>query len=82
MHRHGVEPERLRVGQRLGRRGDVHAAQQLVDELDRLAVAGALTAVHDRRADRVEDRPQALEQLGRAAGHDEQLARLGAGDAA
>jgi hypothetical protein len=47
VHHRGVEPERLRVGQRLGRRGDVDAAQQLVDELDRLAVAGLLAAVHD-----------------------------------
>ena len=78
----GSSPSASRVGQRLGRRGDVDAAQQLVDELDRLAVARALAAVHDRRAEGVQDGPQALEQLGRAAGHDEQLARLGARDAA
>ena len=39
-HGPGVEPHGLGEGQRLGGRGDVHAAQQLVDQLDLLAVTG------------------------------------------
>ena len=39
--RRGVEPEGPGQGERLGTGGDVHAAQQLVDGLHGLAVAGA-----------------------------------------
>ena len=58
----GVEPHGLGEGERLGGRGDVHAAQQLVDELDLLAVAGLVA--DDRRAagQRVEQRAHALDR--------------------
>ena len=52
--------------ERLGRHGDVHAAEELVDGLDRGALAGSLADVEHLVAERVEDGPRRLERLLRA----------------
>ncbi len=77
----GVDAVGLEEYERFGERLDVDADDQLVGRLDRLARA-ARADVHDRPADRVEDRLGGREVLGRTADHDRQDSVLGPGLAA
>ena len=78
----GIEPRPDPHRERLRRGGEVRRRQHVVDRLRGVAVAGTVADVHERRAELLEQRPRALHERGRAAEHDRQRARLGAGDAA
>jgi hypothetical protein len=71
-----VQAQRLRIGQCLCRRRDVHPAQELVDELDGLPIAHPRAAVHDARAHRVEGRAQLLEEVLGTSSHYQKISSL------
>ncbi len=71
VHGLGVEAQGPGVGERLPRRGDVDAAQELVDELHGLAVPGRRPAVDHRGAHGLERGPELPEEVLGAPGHDE-----------
>ena len=74
----GVEVEGFGEGECFGGGGDVHPAQQLVDEFDLLPVAGRGPDMGGGAGHRVEQRPHPLHGRRRAADHDEQVPGAGA----
>ena len=69
-----VEAHRLREGERLGGDGDVHATEQLVDELDLLPVARLRSDDRGGAGHRVEQGPDASPGSSAPADHDQQIA--------
>ena len=81
---HQVERDAGAGGERhrLRPRRDMHAGQQLVDDLHRGAEAGALADLIDLAGDRIEHRAQPVEGGAGAGGHHRHLAGGGLGGAA